>query len=168
MTHSNDPGNLIHLRQATESDAPSLWVIRTEAIRQGCVGHYSADQIAAWSAVPMPAAFIEAITQSVFLAAEWDGVLCGFGFMNPETSEVEGIFVSPSFHRNGIGSRLLARLEDRARTLGLTQLTLNATLNAEPFYASSGYRIVERKPWRHPNGFELPSAAMEKVICGGQ
>jgi GNAT superfamily N-acetyltransferase len=102
---------VVRVRRAVPDDAVVLWSIRSEAIRQGCAGQYSTDQIAAWAAVQMPDAFFAAISESVFLVAEEDGVACGFGFMTPETSTIEALFVSPARHRRGVGGTLLGELE---------------------------------------------------------
>jgi N-acetylglutamate synthase-like GNAT family acetyltransferase len=112
----------------------------------------------------MPDGFVNALLESEFIVAEVDGSLAGFGFLNPLTREVEGIFVSPILHRHGVGSRLMRALQDRARALGVSKLWLNASLNAETFYSSLGFVVVQRTLWNHPNGFALLCVLMEKVL----
>lgn len=155
----------MRIRTATIDDAPRLWQIRTDAIRVGCQKLYTADQVAAWTAVAMPPGFLDAIRDLVFLVGEADpGAAVGFAFMSLSASTIEGIFVDPSLHRSGVGTALLAELERRARGAGLTELRLSSTLNAEPFYARNGYRVVERTSWTHPDSFELPSVSMAKML----
>ena len=113
----------------------------------------------------MPDGFVAAIGECVFVVAETVDAVLGFAFMTLTTSTIEGIFVAPLNHRRGVGAALLVELERRARESGLKRLCLNSTLNAEPFYRSSGYRVVERTTWMHPNGFYLPSISMEKVLA---
>ena len=48
---------MIHLRPALSSDIATLWALRTLAVRVSCATHYSAEQIAAWSATPVPATY---------------------------------------------------------------------------------------------------------------
>ncbi|NUP07458.1 MAG: hypothetical protein HOW73_15515 [Polyangiaceae bacterium] len=47
----------MRIRTATAEDAPTLWSIRTNAIRAGCRELYSSEQVAAWTAVTMPIEF---------------------------------------------------------------------------------------------------------------
>ncbi len=152
------------LRRALPADAPALWTIRTDAIRVGCEGLYSPEQIAAWTSVPMPDGFLAAIGACVFLVAVAEHEAAGFAFMTPSTSTLDGIFGAPRRHRRGVGRLLLGELERHAANTGVASLRLSSTLNAEPFYASHGYRVVERTSWMHPNGFELPSVTMEKQL----
>ena len=112
----------------------------------------------------MPAVFCRAIEQGNVLVAALDGNACGFALLTPDDAEISAIFVAPAAQRRGVGARLLSQLEARARALGFSRLRLTSTLNAEPFYTASGYRALERKPWRHPAGFELPSVLMEKDL----
>ena len=57
------------------------------------------------------------------------------------TVEVKRMWVAPSHRGRGIGSRLLARLEERARELGATRAVLDTRrlLGAVPLYERHGY-----------------------------
>ena len=153
---SHAPPLLFTVRRAVSGDAESL--------RVGCRAMYSTEQISAWAAVPMPEGFVATIGECVFLVAEAAGELLGFAFMTLATSTIDGIFVSPSTHRRGIGVGLLQELERCALQAGLEQLGSSSTLNAEAFYTRNGYRVVERTRWMHPDGFELPSILMKKAL----
>ena len=154
----------VGIRRARESELEVLWSVRTEAIRGGCAAHYSPELVRAWAAVAVPDGFASALRNDEFFVAEQGGSVRGFGFLNARSREVEGIFVSPSVHRQGIGALLLGTLEERARDLGLIELRLSASLNAEAFYLSAGFVVVQRTVWHHPNGFDLPCVLMEKAL----
>jgi predicted GNAT family N-acyltransferase len=47
--------------------------------------------------------------------------------------------VEPAARRAGVGERLLAALEERARELRLREIELHAQCYVEPFYARAGY-----------------------------
>ena len=48
----------------------------------------------------------------------------------------------PAWRGRGVGSALLQRLSDLARSLGHTQVILNAQTQAMPFYARHGFAAV--------------------------
>lgn len=56
---------------------------------------------------------------------------------------VRSVAVDPRFRSQGLGSRLVAEVERRARGNGVRQLYL-LTHDAQPFFARLGYRAVER------------------------
>jgi predicted GNAT family N-acyltransferase len=47
--------------------------------------------------------------------------------------------VDPAFRRAGVGGKVLAALEKKAREDGLRELELHAQCQVEPFYAKRGY-----------------------------
>ncbi|WP_371744756.1 GNAT family N-acetyltransferase [Nordella sp. HKS 07] len=62
----------------------------------------------------------------------------------PHRAEIRKLLVHPDFRRLGIARLLMAGIEDHARALGRSLLTLDTRTgdNAEPLYASLGYRTV--------------------------
>jgi GNAT superfamily N-acetyltransferase len=49
------------------------------------------------------------------------------------------MFVDPDYHRQGIGSQLLARIEQVAKDRGIFKLSLMTSIPAEGFYQKFGY-----------------------------
>lgn len=62
----------------------------------------------------------------------------------PHRAEVRKLLVHPDFRRQGIARTLMLELEQRARDLGRSLLTLDTRTGdmAEPLYASLGYRTA--------------------------
>jgi GNAT superfamily N-acetyltransferase len=58
---------------------------------------------------------------------------------------IRAVFVAPNFQNKGIGESLMRELHRRAGAAGLTRLTLQSSITAEPFYAKLGYRAVGDK-----------------------
>ena len=78
------------------------------------------------------------------------------------TAEICRMRVHPDFQRRGLGTRILSRLEERARELGFRTLTLETTVRqvaAIRMYTKSGYVEVARDK---KLGFEV--MAFEKRI----
>jgi len=55
------------------------------------------------------------------------------------TARIGRMAVDSEWRRQGIGGRLLSFLEDEARSLGVTNLVLNAQEYVKSFYAAHGY-----------------------------
>jgi len=154
----------IIIRRATPGDADPIWEIRTRAIRELCCTPYTEKEIAAWASSPMPSSFKEVIRNTEFFVAEHESKIVGHAFLDPSTREIAAVFVSPDYVCVGVGSRLLASLEELAQTIGLTSVWLSATLNATSFYCARGYVEVEPSKYEHPDGFTLACVRMEKTF----
>jgi putative acetyltransferase len=55
------------------------------------------------------------------------------------------MFVHPEFQGLGIASRLLSRVEDEARMLGLSRIYTEASRTARPFFERKGFRMITKK-----------------------
>lgn len=152
------------VRRARESDADAIWRVHTDSIRALCAGRYRPDEIAAWVEFRSPASYREAMSSHALFVAEWQGEIVGFGQLDPRRGEVEACYVAPEAVGGGIGSALLAAMEEEARGKGRRRVRLNSTLNAEPFYARRGYRWLGRARHRIREDVELDCVRMEKPL----
>lgn len=125
---------------------------------------YTAEEIEAWATPKKLESYQESLRTKEFFVAEEDGVIVGFGVLNPESAEVEAVYVSPAAGRRGIGLEILRKLEETARARGLRVLRLNASLNAAPFYEKAGYVAQERSTYRLSTGVEIACIPMVKVV----
>ena len=74
-------------------------------------------------------------------AAERDGQLVDFMTIDA-TGYIDLAFVAPQAHGQGVGWRLYAAVEARARKLGATVLTTEASHVARPFFERQGWSIL--------------------------
>src|SRR6202050_5606604 len=84
--------------------------------------------------------------------------------LNPKTAaaKVRAIFVHPAFARRGLGTLILARVEDAARSAGFRRYEMGSTLTGVPLYRLKGYVEVERIAVPLRNGEALPVVEMVK------
>jgi putative acetyltransferase len=68
------------------------------------------------------------------------------GWISVSIDTIDGLYTQPRYERCGIGSRLLAFAESLMRQRGLSVARLDASWNAEEFYARRGYEAVEPRP----------------------
>lgn len=155
---------MLSIRRAQASDAEALWALHMASIRTLGACHYSAAQIEAWCGDRSPASYLAPIATRLVLLAEEDQVACGFGQLDPSAQVIEAVYVGPGAARKGVGSALLRHLELHALSLSVSQITLDASLNAQAFYAAQGYLSTERAVHELRPGVFLPCVRMRKNL----
>ncbi len=84
----------------------------------------------------------------------------GYGVIDLAGNEVDALFVEPDRSGQGIGRRLLERLE--ALSDPQRDLRLSASLNAVPFYLHGGFSADGEALYPHPSGIALACMQMHK------
>lgn len=93
----------------------------------------------------------------IVVAVDDDQVI-GFGGIDITAKEqLRWIYLLPEFQRGGVGSKILAELENVAWSNGLQAIRLHATPAAVDFYAKHGYtRVPDRQRFGHDHdGVEM-------------
>jgi GNAT superfamily N-acetyltransferase len=86
------------------------------------------------------------------------------GLLDPATdaAKVRAIFVHPNFARRGLGSLILATVEEAAAQAGFNRYEMGSTLTGVPLYRIKGYVEVETIGVPLGNGEKLPVVKMVK------
>ena len=123
------------IRRATERDAAGLTGL---ALRSKAVWGYDAAFMAACRAELTITA--DSIAGRPTWALEERSALLGFYQLriDDRMAEVAQFFIAPGSLRGGLGRRLWAHLEARARAAGCTRLEVDADPHAEGFYRAMG------------------------------
>lgn len=157
------------VRRARASDVLSIVKTHRAAVLQTAAAAYPPDILTAWAASTDPDN-VRRMTQVILsqselaLVAEVDGMVAGFGSIVPENAELRAVYVRPDFGRRGIGGQILAALEDLARRSGLTELAMDASLNAEDFYAKRGFVLVAYGEHLLRSGARMRCVKMRKAL----
>jgi GNAT superfamily N-acetyltransferase len=152
------------IRRATLADAEGIFRVHTSAIRDVASTHYTSQHIEAWAGRLSPASYGDPIENKIVFVATETGQICGFSQLDPRNSVVEAVYVLPSHLRRGLGSRLLSAVESAAKASGLTQLTLDASLNSVSFYERAGYKRVRSVDHELNPGVLIPCMVMRKEL----
>jgi putative acetyltransferase len=158
------------IRVATEDDVTEIRRVIRSAILGLASRDYPAEVLENWGV--NSAAAINRQQQAIRESREltWVAVtantIVGFSALDPQQCVVRAVYVAAEAARSGIGTRLLAAVEDMARALGIERLTLDSSVNAEPFYRHHGY--VSLGECMHVLGTGVPMRAvrMEKILTG--
>jgi ribosomal protein S18 acetylase RimI-like enzyme len=147
--------HVLRLRRYEQSDAAVVLRLHHEGMHQA--GAHAGDGPWDDDLVTIEATYLQAGGE--FLVGELDGEVVAIGALrriDDPTAEIKRMRVDAGVQRRGFARRLLAALEQRARELGFTRLTLDTTVQQLParrLYESAGYRETGRA--RDPRGFEL-------------
>ena len=177
------------LRLATPKDAPALQALIEASVRGLQAGDYTPAQIegALGTVLGLDSQLIADETYFVAECAEPDAAAprmagCGgwsrrktlFGadlgpgrapeLLDPavDAAKIRAIFVGPQWARRGLGSLILATVEDAARAAGFSRFEMGSTLTGVPLYRLKGYIELERIAVPLENGEALPVVKMVK------
>jgi GNAT superfamily N-acetyltransferase len=155
----------LHIRKARPDDALAVKAIHKAAVLQLCAAEYTPEQLAAWTrrddTSDLPP-WVMPDSAEIMWVAEQDGTIIGFGSLLG--NDVNTVYVHPHYTRQGVGTRLLRKIEQEAKERGVTTLGIEASLTAVPFYQSSGYRFVKEAEHRFSNGVSMRCVIMSKQL----
>ena len=99
-------------------------------------------------------------TGNVWVATRSDGEVAGMVALGPseqpDTLDLDKLFVEPQWIRTGVGRALMAHAIDEARRRGAKRLTILADPYAAGFYERNGARLLGEAPSDAIPGRSLP------------
>jgi putative acetyltransferase len=159
------------LRPGRPDDALAILEAQRSAIRQTAVSAYSPAIIDEWAPavivrerVETFQRWIERGEELIVVAMEPAGKIIGFGSIVPTSSELRAVYVDAAYGGQGVGRALLARLEELARDAALTELRMDASINAVPFYEANGFISLEPGEHIMPSGARMACVRMRKAL----
>jgi len=130
---------VVDVRAATEADCVEIYRIQVDAIRSLPGGSQGKVGIEEWLAGQNPSVYAQSMAEELFVVAEDDGIV-GWGSLSVPKKEISNVFVDPVFHRQRVGTAIIAGLEELAGKAGIDIVQLQATGTAIDFYIANGYR----------------------------
>jgi GNAT superfamily N-acetyltransferase len=157
----------ITFRPFKASDFSGFQELQIEATNGLSAGHYSMDQLSAEEeAVRKPGYLNELLEINLSLAVRGDEIVgsAGWNKHDTATARVRKVFVHPSHTGQGLGSRLLMRVESEFLKLGFRRVICRASMNAISFYEKNGFRKIEQSSMDLGNGIAIPVMMMQKAL----
>jgi len=146
--------------QASDLFAVKSLVHRTIAV---CYpGHYCLEAVRFFANYHSEQAILQDAREGVTLVLERTGRILGTGTLVGD--EIKRLFIEPGLQRHGLGRLLMQRLEERAASLGIRSVRLDASLPAKAFYDSLGYATTEETFLPVENGRRLDYFKMHKTL----
>lgn len=130
---------MLKIRSANLTDADELFEIRRDAI-MALAEEYGSAAAERWASGAPSDRAAKAIATNRVWVTEYGSKVVGWVEVNGAT--IESLYVSSVAARRGVGSLLLAHAERQIRATGASAAYLDASPNAEPFYARRGYKQV--------------------------
>ncbi|MGX4641283.1 GNAT family N-acetyltransferase [Massilia sp. SYSU DXS3249] len=133
----------IDIRKAAPLDAAPACSLLRRSIEQGCEADYRDHPgvLDAWlgNKTPDNVATWFASSTNFAIVAERDGQLLGLALLT-QAGKLALCYVQPEAVRSGIGSALLAAVEQQARAWEIRKLYLHSPGSAAPFFERQGYK----------------------------
>ena len=149
----------IAVRIATLGDREAIFRIHMDSVKTLCAGHYSREVIRRWFEGRSPADYTGAIDYGGdwILSVQNEPV----AFIEFFTKSISMLYVHSDFTGRGIG-RLL--MEHALATMPGDQgrISLEALINATPFYEKFGFRKVGDGHLRRASGLIIKTVLMER------
>jgi putative acetyltransferase len=158
------------VRKAAEKDAAAIIRLHFDAVHVTAAADYEQAVLNDWSK-PVEGRLegmqeqlkVNADHTEMFIC-EIDNQAVGFGELAPRTNEVRAVYVAPLAARKGVGKMLLQEIEKAARSHGLTELWLDSSLTAVPFYSSQGFVGSAESEHTLRSGKKMRCVKMQKAL----
>jgi putative acetyltransferase len=153
------------LRPFLAADVPILAAIFIAAIEELTADDYSEAQREAWAnAADDEERFGKRLASELTLVATLQNSPVGFASLKG-IDHIDMLYVHPSATGQGVASMLCDALEKLAGGRGAKSLTVDASDNAEGFFAKRGY-VAKQRNTVTVNGEWLANTTMQKSLTG--
>jgi len=154
------------LRPFLPADTPVLAAIFAAAVEELTGDDYNEAQQEAWAAVADDEdAFGKKLASELTLIATVQSAPVGFASLKGK-DHIDMLYVHPGAAGQGVASMLLDALEKLAGSRGAKSLTVDASDNAQGFFAGRGY-VAKQRNSVTVNGEWLANTTMQKTLSNG-
>jgi putative acetyltransferase len=154
------------LRPFLNEDTPVLAAIFVAAIEELTGDDYNAAQQEAWAAVADDEAqFGKRLARELTLIATLQNSPVGFASLKGK-DHIDMLYVHPGVAGQGVAAMLCDALEKLAGSRGANSITVDASDNAQGFFAGRGY-VAKQRNSVTVNGEWLANTTMQKMLVHG-
>lgn len=142
----------MNIRRPVESDALACYATFVGAVLSTPKEISSDDDKRVWIDRLSVEMLEERLKTAECWIAEDDGLIAGFCAFIPALTELKSLYVHPEFQGRGVGALLMGACMERARELGIPQISLESSANAIQFYEKFGFVDLKQPCCHLPSG----------------
>lgn len=151
------------IREFREQDAPILWALFYNTIRNINLRDYTEQQVTAWAPDEFDAQlWLKKMTVIQPFVAELDGVIVGYSDVQP-SGLVDHFFCHHEYQGQGVGRALMTHVIKQAEAKGLDRIYSEVSITARPFYEHMGFTVVNEQQIE-VRGSTLTNYVMERQL----
>lgn len=155
------------LRPFVPADTAELIELYAQSIEELTAEDYDEDQRLAWASTAADAqAFGARLGGMTTLVVMIEDDYAGFASLKADT-QIDMLYVHPFFVRDGVGSALAEALERLAAGRGATEITVDSSDTAQPFFEGRGYVATQRNLLPRDDQW-LSNMTMKKALTPAQ
>jgi putative acetyltransferase len=151
----------IHVRPGRSNELPELIELQSHALKTLCARDYDAEQVAA---LVSDQANGRKVMDELLFVADVDGQAIGFSALSKIHPLIGAVYVHPDWVRQGVGTKLVAAIEEAAIQRQIRTLRVLSSLTAVPFYRSQNYQSKRSTGFRTQSGVWIPCQLLEKQL----
>jgi putative acetyltransferase len=155
----------LNIRDFRDRDALALHAVFHSSVHQNAISHYTPAQLDAWAPATVDADRWISRMQSIQpFVAEMGSLIVAYADLQA-SGYIDHFFVRGGYDHRGIGTLLMKKLLETARSLAIEELFSEVSLSAQPLFLQAGFRIIEAKQVIR-SGVAIPNASMRKQLLG--
>jgi|ERR1700733_5850006 len=154
----------IRIRPYKPSDFEQVIKLFQEAVKAINIRHYSPEQITMWTMVDSKQhhRWQQSLQENICFVATIDSTIIGFADMSHE-GYLDRLYVHKDYQARFVAYKLFKRIEQAARSLGLTKITTHCSITAKVPAERMGFKVIKEQTVTK-NGVEFINYIMEKIL----
>lgn len=154
---------MITIRDFQEADAPTLWALFFNTVRNVNRRDYTEQQVKAWAQEGFDSQlWLKKMISIQPFVAELDGVIVGYSDVQP-SGLVDHFFCHHEYQGQGVGRVLMIHVIKQAEAKGLGRIYSEVSITARPFYEHMGFTVVNEQQIE-VRGATLTNYVMERHL----
>ncbi|MFM2584862.1 GNAT family N-acetyltransferase [Vibrio campbellii] len=154
---------MITIRDFQEEDAPTLWALFFNTVRNVNRRDYTEQQVKAWAQEGFDSQlWLKKMISIQPFVAELDGVIVGYSDVQP-SGLVDHFFCHHEYQGQGVGRSLMTHVLKQAEAKGLNRIYSEVSITARPFYEHMGFTVVNEQQIE-VRGATLTNYVMERHL----
>ncbi|PQJ44328.1 GNAT family N-acetyltransferase [Vibrio campbellii] len=154
---------MITIRDFQEEDAPILWALFFNTVRNVNRRDYTEQQVKAWAQEGFDSQlWLNKMISIQPFVAELNSVIVGYSDVQP-SGLVDHFFCHHEYQGQGVGRVLMTHVIKQAEAKGLDRIYSEVSITARPFYEHMGFTVVNEQQIE-VRGATLTNYVMERHL----